>query len=132
MDIAPAYPATAKVKSWIRTVRLHRGRNVEITEAFELSETSGETALNLLTPLEADTSRPGQVRLQTVGQSGQRPVSARLGYDARKLAPTVERIPMTDARLAKSWGTHLNRLVLHARSPALKDTWRLRLEEETP
>jgi hypothetical protein len=130
MDIAAAYPATAKVKSWVRTVRLNRGRNIEITEAFELSEVGGETTLNFLTPLEADTSRPGQVRLRTDSQSRARPISVRLEFDATKLAPTVERIAMTDSRLKNSWGTHLNRLVLHARAPALKDIWSLMLKEE--
>ena len=129
MDIAPAYPPAAKVKSWLRTVRLHRGRDVEITEAFELSEISGETTLNLLTPLEADTSQSGQVILHGITQSGPSPPGLRLEYDATKLAPTVDRIPMTDARLAKSWGTSLNHLVLHARSGASKDTWTLRLTE---
>ena len=110
-------------------MRLDRGRTVVITEAFELSETGGETTLNLLTPLEADASQPGQVILHTTADNAQPLVSARLEYDATKLAPTVDRIPMTDARLARSWGTHLNRLVLHARSAALKDTWTLRLTE---
>jgi hypothetical protein len=129
MDIAPAYPPTAKVKSWLRTVRLHRGRDVEITETFELSETSGETTLNLLTPLEADTSQSGQVILHAIAQGERSQRNVRLEYDAAKLAPTVDRIPMADSRLAKSWGTNLNHLVLHARLPLLKDTWTLRLKE---
>jgi hypothetical protein len=129
MDIAPAYPAAAKVKSWRRTVRLNRGKNVEVTEAFELSDTSGETTLNFLTPLEAETDQPGQVILHTIAQSERPQVSVRLQYNATKLTPTLERIPMTDARLAKSWGSHLNRLVLHARSPSLKDMWTLQLTE---
>ena len=37
---------------------------------------------------------------------------------------------MTDGRLAKSWGTHLNSVVLRARSSALKDIWTLRLAQE--
>lgn len=127
MDIAPAYPATAKVKSWIRTVQLHRGQNVEVTETFELFEANGETTLNFLTPLEADTSEPGRVILHALAQTGQPQANMRLEYERTKLAPTVDRIPMTDGRLAKSWGTHLNRLVLHARSPSLKDSWTLRL-----
>ncbi len=102
---------------------------MEITDAFELSEISGETTLNLLTPLEADTNQPGRIVLHTIAQSGRPQVNVRLEYDSTKLAPTVERIPMTDARLAKSWGTHLNRLVLHVRSAVLKDTWTLRLTQ---
>jgi len=129
MDIAPAYPATAKVKSWLRTVRFQRGQGVEITEAFELSEANGDTTLNLLTPLEAKIDQSGRVILHTMAQNGPTQVNVRLEYDTKKLAPTVERIPMTDARLGNSWGSHLNRLVLHARSPSVKDIWILQLKE---
>jgi hypothetical protein len=127
MEIGPAYPAAAHVKSWLRTVRLNRGRSVEIVEAFELAETAGETSLNLMTPLEADISQPGQVALRGVAQSGRPAAKVRLEFDAAKLAPSVERIELTDGRLARSWGSHLNRLVLRATSPRLKDTWTLRV-----
>ena len=50
--------------------------------------------------------------------------------DSARLAPVVERLELSDARLAKSWGTHLNRLVMQARSPVLKDLWTLRLTQE--
>jgi hypothetical protein len=59
-------------------------------------------------------------------------VRVRLEYDAVKLAPTVEHIALTDGRLAASWGAQLHRLVLHARSSALRDSWRLRIAQETP
>ena len=130
MDITPAYPAAASVKSWMRTVRLNRGRDVELTEAFELAERAGETTLNFLTPLEADVNQPGQVTLSGSTQKGESQVKVRLEFDGDKLEPKVERIELTDARLAKVWGTHLNRLVLRARSPALKDAWTLRLQQE--
>jgi hypothetical protein len=130
MDIASAYPAAAKVKSWFRTVRLNRGRDIEITEAFELTETAGETSLSFLTPLEGDIKRPGQVILGTGAQTGRRPVKLRLEYDASKLESRFERIELNDSRLARSWGTHLNRLVLRVKSPTAKDTWTLRLVQE--
>ena len=130
MDIAPAYPAAAKVKSWLRTVRLNRGRDVEITEAFELAEARGETSLNLLTPLEVDTNESGHVTLHTAARSDQPAWKGRLEFDTAKLAPRVERIELTDRRLAQSWGSHLNRLVLRAKSQSLRDAWTLRISEE--
>jgi hypothetical protein len=130
MDLAPAYPSAAKVKSWLRTARLNRGKSIELTETFELAESTGDTTLNFLTPLEADASQSGRITLRAVAQSGQRTVGVRLEYDASKLAPKVERIEMSDSRLARSWGTHLNRLVLRPQSPALKDKWTLRLIQE--
>jgi len=131
MDLGPAYPATARVKSWLRTVRLNRGQSVEIIEAFELEEAVSATTLNFLTPLEADTSRPGRVILTSPAQSTQPSVRVRLQYDSAKLAPVVERLELNDTRLAKSWGTHLNRLVLQDRSAVLKDVWTLRLTQES-
>lgn len=130
MDIGPAYPASARVKSWVRNVRLNRGKSIEIREGFELTATAGETTLNFLTPLEADASRPGLVVLCSAAGGGQASVKVRLEYDATKLAPVVKRIELSDTRLAKSWGTHLNRLVLRARSQTLKDTWTLRVAQE--
>jgi hypothetical protein len=130
MDIAAAYPAAAKVRSWVRTIRLNRGRNVEITEAFELRETAGATSLNFMTPLEADAERPGILVLHTVSTNGQPATKVRLEYDSAKLAAAVERIDLTDGRLAKSWGPHLNRLILRPTSPALRDTWTLRVAED--
>ena len=127
MDIAPAYPAAAKVKSWVRDVRLNRGQNVEITEAFELSEVAGETSLNFLTPLECDLGAPGQISLRPANATEKRFPKLRLEFEASQLVPKVERIELTDARLARSWGTHINRVVLHAKSPAIKDTWRVSL-----
>lgn len=130
MNIAPAYPASAHVKSWLRTVRFNRGRNVEITEAFELTEATGETTSNFLTPLDVDSTQPGHVTLSRSSQNGRAPVKVRLDYDADKLIPTVERIELTDSQLARSWGSHLHRLILHARSPTVSDTWTLRLAQE--
>ncbi|MHC1769387.1 MAG: hypothetical protein AB9869_34740 [Verrucomicrobiia bacterium] len=128
MDIAAAYPAAAKVKSWTRTVRLNRGRDIELVEAFELSEITGETTLNFLTPLDAAVEA-GRVVLSS--SDSRRPrVGLRLEFDASKLKPTVERIQLNDTRLANSWGSHLNRLILYAQDQAPKDTWRLRIVRE--
>jgi hypothetical protein len=129
MDLAAAYPPAAKVKSWVRTVRLNRGGKIEITEAFELLEAAGETTLNFLTPREVDATQTGQIILRGSVGSAQ-PSHAMLDFDDAKLAPGVERIELTDARLARSWGSHLNRLILRARTPTLKDTWTLRITAE--
>ncbi len=125
MDIAPAYPAAAKVKSWTRTVRLNRGRNIELIEEFELSEVTGETTLNFVTPLDA---APEAGRVIFSPRDSRRPqLGLRLEFDASKLRVSVERIQLDDARLARSWGAQLNRLVFHPHTPTLTDTWRLRI-----
>ncbi len=130
MDLAPAYPATARVRSWLRTVRMNRGKNIELTEAFELAEITGDTSLNFLTPLEADTRQRGLVTLSRAANNDQPACRMRLEYDPTKLAAQAGRIALDDGRLAKAWGSHLNRLVLRAKSPVLRDVWSLRLIQE--
>ncbi|MFO1501701.1 MAG: heparinase II/III family protein [Verrucomicrobiota bacterium] len=132
MDIAPAYPASAHVKSWLRTLRLNRGGEVTVTESFELAASVAETSLNLMTPLEADTSLPGRIRLRSQARQGPSAIQVQLEYEAEKLSPRVERIDLADGRLARSWGTHVNRLIFQARSAPLKDTWILRASAEQP
>ena len=105
-----------------------------ISDEFELQQTTGETSLNFLTPLEVQPSTsPNELILTTAGSaSGDRPVRVRVEFAASKLEPTVERIPLTDNRLAHSWGTHLNRLVFRGKAPTLKDTWNLRVTAGEP
>jgi hypothetical protein len=101
-DLAPAYPPGAKVNSWVRTVRLNRGRDVELIEEFELAASGGETSLNLVTPLAADASQRGVVQLKSLGS--QAAVQVRLEYDPTQLAPAIERLALSDPRLVRSWG----------------------------
>jgi hypothetical protein len=130
MDIAGAYPAEARVKSWVRSVKLNRGREVELTETFELAATAGETTLNFLTPLVVDTTQAGRVALRGGSEGGKPATSVHLDYDATKLAASVERVTLSDGNLKGTWGDHLNRLILRAKSPVLKDAWTLRVARD--
>ena len=48
-DIAGAYPEDAKVKSWVRSYTLNRGKSFVINDKYELSENGkGVTSSNLL------------------------------------------------------------------------------------
>lgn len=127
MDIAAAYPQSAKVKSWVRTVRLNGGKEIQITEDFELDQASGETSLNFMTPIAPDIKQAGSVLL-TVKDA----TAVRLEYDAAKLVPNVERMELDDGRLARSWSTGMYRVVLRAKVGALKDIWKLRVTTVGP
>jgi hypothetical protein len=125
MDIAAAYPETAAVKSWHRTVRLNRGTAVELVESFELGAATGPTTLSLMTPLDADASVPGTVSLKKAGAAGQDGVLARISYDPAHMEVSAEQRTLDDTRLSRVWGPRLSRLLVRARKPALKDSWSL-------
>jgi len=159
MDIAPAYPAAAGITSWVRTVRLNRGRNVVVSDAFALDRATRDVSLNLLTPCEVAEASPGVLRLDCAlrpfddlraakssveGREPQGALSvskgARIGgraglvvlarYDARAAQFTIERIPLDDASLTSSWDDHLNRIVLIPRGPVQRATWTLTVSRQ--
>ncbi len=127
LDIAGAYPEQAHLKSWLRTVRLNRGRNVSVTEEYALEKPAGEITLSLMTPCRVKVHGDGRLRLETVGE-GEPPVAVQVLYDGAKLRPTLETISIEDGRLGAVWPAQMTRILLKAEKPALQDAWTLRIE----
>ncbi|MCK4966998.1 heparinase II/III family protein, partial [bacterium] len=128
MDIAGAYPETAGLNYWKRTVRLNRGKNVEITDSYSLKNKSNELTLSLMTPCNVTILEQGNILLQDT-QSSSKPVSVQLSYDAGKLTPKVEKIALDDQRLKSVWGSQINRIIFHADNPPKKDKWKLKISQ---
>jgi len=100
LDIAGAYPPEARLAAWQRTVTLHRGAGVDITDAHTLAAPVGEITLSIMTPCLVDAGEPGRIALTETSLPGERTTGAALLiYDAAKLAVTVEDIAIEDGRL---------------------------------
>jgi hypothetical protein len=129
LDIAGAYPEEAGVSSWMRTVRLERGREVRVTENYRLKKLDGPLFLSLISVCEAKVEKPGVILLRE-RETQEKPFTLRLYYPADKLTATVEPIKLDDSRLQSAWGDSLFRIVLKAASGApLGDTWNLRVAQ---
>ena len=126
LDIAGAYPKQANLKSWVRGIRLNRGRNVTITDAYTLSQPVGDITMSLMTPCRVKVDRPGQLLLEDDG--GEPLVALRVVYDAATLTPDIEVIDVEDGRLRGVWSEQIRRILLKAKTPALEGTWTLRIE----
>lgn len=113
VNIAPAYPAEAKVRQWIRTYALSGGQ-LSITDAFELEEAVAPNLLRFLTWGETDCSVPGKVKITVEGKQ------AVLSYDKNAFVPEVETVPLTDPRLSAVWGGAVRRITLQAVQPVKK------------
>lgn len=129
LDIAPAYPPEAGVRSWQRTIRLQRGQAVEISDSYELSKAAGEITLAILTPCTVDLSEPGILRF------GERLITAdriagtgKFHYPAGVFSVRSEEIAITDDRLRGAWGETLQRVVLSAENPPKAGTWAFRFQ----
>ena len=122
MDIAGAYPAAADLKRWIRTVRLNRGRNVEVGDLFEFKSTGGKITENLITPCEVFGKKSGQIVLR----DGEKGTKVLLEYDTDKLEVKVEKIDLSDERLAEVWGERLYRIRLIGKNAVIRDGLKFR------
>jgi len=125
MDIAPAYPQQAGIKSWIRTVRLTRGKDIQVVDSFELKESPRELTQSLITPCNIDSGKPGEIVL-TDPRTGTR---LTVQYDADKFAVHTEAVNMDDESLYEAWGTRMSRILLKSKSTQSRDTWTLRFSK---
>jgi len=122
MDIAPAYPDKAGIRSWIRTVSLNRGENVELVDSFELKKASRNITQNLITPCEVVRHESGKLVLRDSVEG----IELAVAYDPEILTARVESIPPTDEKLAKIWGARMYRILLTPKSATRTATWTLR------
>ncbi|MBS1815185.1 MAG: heparinase II/III family protein [Acidobacteria bacterium] len=104
VDLAPAYPKTAGVQSWKRTVTLDRAAHrVLVDEEFLLAQ-AGPVMLTFMCAHEAVIQKDG-VRVGEV----------LLGFDASVLEAVVERIALTDPSLKHAWGDAVWRVLLKSK-----------------
>jgi len=122
MDIAPAYPDEAEINSWLRTVRLNRGEDVQIVDSFDLKTKSRNIIQNLITPCEIVRQQPGLLVLRDLKKQ----IEMTMQYDSQKLISESETIDINDDKLSTIWGGHLYRIKLRPKTAMAKDTWNLR------
>lgn len=122
LDIAPAYPPEAGIRSWRRTVRLLRGPApaVEVVEDFRLEGPTADIRLHLLLAERPELAGQGRVEVGL-------PARAVLAFDGEALAAAVEEWPIEDSRLQGVWGDRLWRLTLGPRQAQASGCWRLRV-----
>ena len=125
VDLAGTYPEEAGLLVWSRVVTLERGAAVVIEDAFTLASPADRILLSLLTPCGVEVGEGAVLFVPAAfGPGASRQAgAARLSYDAATFGVSVERIPITDARLGGVWGDELNRVVFTAEAPPQRGTY---------
>jgi Heparinase II/III-like protein len=109
MELAKAYPAESKLKSWHRTVRLDRAANgVEISDNYFLTEPVEGITLNLMTACKV--AQTGQGKLTLISGQGAPPTL--ISFAENLLAASVETIPLENPELKRNWGSQIYRIQL--------------------
>ncbi len=114
-DIASAYPENAKVKSWVRSYTLNRGKSFVISDKYELAENIGApTSSNLITYCKVSEVKPGILKLAGDG------FNLDLAYNAKVVKPKIEFIPVTDRSLKRYWPNGVTRVVFQFLNTGVK------------
>ncbi|MDH4196348.1 MAG: heparinase II/III-family protein [Candidatus Aminicenantes bacterium] len=125
LDIAGAYPEEARVRSWVRTVALNRGRDVVVRERYELEEAREPVRLSLMSWRAPRVVREGRIRLENPRGAPSKHALF-IEYDGQMFQAEVETIPLEDDRLRRSWTTPLYRIRLTALRNLLQDDFQVR------
>ena len=113
-NIAAAYPKSAGIKTWTRTVTLDRKQDrVTVEENFEL-ERAVEISLSVMTPRTPTADAPGVVTMKLPGGNGS---ISLLRFDGAALGAKVEKITLTDPHLREDWGEDIYRILLNSNRP---------------
>jgi len=114
-EIAGAYPEGAKVKSWIRSYKLNRGKSFVISDRFELSALTGAPiGSNLITYCKVTLVKPGLLKFDGDG------FSLNMTYNLKVVTPEIEFIEVTDRSLRRYWPNGVTRIRLEFIKPGLK------------
>ena len=114
-EIAGAYPESAKVKSWVRTYTLNRGKSFMISDKYELNAlTNATTSSNLITCCKVTQVKPGLLKFEGDG------FALNMSYNSRIVKPEIEFIEVTDRSLKRYWPEGVTRIRLNFINPGMK------------
>ena len=124
LNLANAYHQDAGIRSWKRTLKLNRGKNVQITENFELKEAT-QIVEHMMTCYPCKVHKEGEVIINSKGINGVA-TDFIIRYNPIQLKVTVEKVKLDapeDAGVARNWGDQIHRINFDAINPKVKDTF---------
>lgn len=117
MDIAASYPPEAGIIKWQRSIKLNKGKNVQVEDGMQL-KAAGDFTQHLMTCFPAEVVKPGTLVIHAKQDFY-------ITYPAKRLQATIERVPletMEDKGVKEKWGEEIYRINLKSISPAAKET----------
>jgi len=122
VDISKSYPASADVNTWQRTVKLNRGKNVEVNDVFSLKKASKLTE-HVMTCYPAEAGKPGEliIHYQPKDSTAKDFV---IRFNPKQLQVAVEKVPlvtMEDKGIKEKWGDNIYRINFNMIDPKEKD-----------
>ncbi len=124
LNIANAYPAAAKCKSWIRSYSFDRKSGLTIIDRFELDSAVNYNKINLLVADSIKELSKGKLLL-----SGKKEKLV-LTYDPAQFSYQIDEVLLDDSRLSNVWGKSIFRLSFTATVKSLKAEYQMSIQEK--
>lgn len=109
MNIAGAYPESAEIKSWIRSISLIRDSHpyIEIKDNFQLQRSTDDITLILMTPHTPQIEGTGSIVLKDENHN-----KVIIRYDAEMFVVSTDKISLEDEAMRDVWGDQVYRIKL--------------------
>ena len=131
LDIGNAYPEDAGINSWKRQISFSRGKQVTISDVFDL-KTTGQLTEHIMTVYPSTLVKPGELHIHFQDENSN-PKDFILYYDKNKLSAKVEKIKLEteeDQGIIKKWGDRIYRINFEVLNPQKKDEIKFVLKEK--
>jgi hypothetical protein len=124
LDIAKAYPVEAGINAWDRTVRLNRGKNVQVTDVISLSR-ADQVTQHIMTCFPSEISKPGELIVHYHDKE-KRPRDFVIRYNPKQMEAVIEKVALTameDQGIIQKWGDTIYRINFNAVAPKTTDKY---------
>jgi hypothetical protein len=133
LEMKGAYPGSAAINRWKRTLTLNRGAGagVVVRDEADLRQ-AGEITQHLITCHPAEATGPGEVTV-FYKNAERETVPFVIAYDGARLRAEVEKIPLTteeDQGVRRNWGDTLHRINLTAIEPRAREIFILEIKRK--
>ena len=122
LDMATAYPESAGVKSWQRSVRFNRGKNVEINDIISLKK-DDHIIEHLMTCYPAEVIKPGELVIHYQPKDAAAKDFV-IKYPAKQMQPVIEKVELKaeeDKGILQKWGDSIYRINFNVTKPKMQD-----------
>jgi hypothetical protein len=129
LDISKSYPDDAGIVSWMRTVRLNRGKNVQLTDIYSL-KSAGPVTEHFMTCYSAEVLKPGEVVIHFAPEGG-KAADFIIKYNQSQFEADVEKVKLEnpeDEGVRSRWGDNIRRINFVAKSPKASDKYSFTLQ----
>ena len=126
VDMAKAYPKEAGVTRWQRTIRLNRGKSVQIGDVISL-ETANAVTQHLMTCYPAKVGKPGELLIHYKTKEGTVKDFV-VSYNPAQMQASVEKVKLEapeDRGIITKWGDTIYRINFTVLSPKTSDKFDL-------